>query len=247
MSDQGFSVITGAASGIGRATAELLARRSDVLLIDRSEAGLAEMRADLEASGEVLTFTADVSNENEVVAAFASLPPRAVVRTLVNSAGIYEHHPAQAMPTKAWRSVLGVNLDGTFYCCRTAFPSMRPGSVIVNVASLNAHISLSNRVNYAASKAAVIALTKGLAVEWAQHGIRAVSISPGLIDTPMNRQVTAESSGDGDVPAMRVPVGRLGQAAEVAAVIAFLASEAGSYVTGIDLQVDGGLVAYGAM
>jgi 3-oxoacyl-[acyl-carrier protein] reductase len=244
--ESGYFVITGAASGIGRSTAELLARRGPLLLIDRAADQLDDLASTLSAAGPVLTFCGDVSDEGEVGAAFASLPEDAVVQGLVNSAGIFEHHPAAEMPTSAWRRVLGVNLDGTFFCCREASPHLRPGSVVVNVASLNAHVALPNRVNYAASKAAVMMLSKCLAVEWAPRGVRVVSVSPGVIDTPMHRRVLEELHQP-DATGSRVPLDRLGTSAEVAGVIDFLCSGAASYVTGVDVLVDGGLVSYGAM
>ena len=247
MSTAGFAVVTGAASGIGAATARLLAAQGPVLLVDVAAATLRDTAAELEATGaQVQTALADVSDEEQVAAAFASLPACSWVRTLVNSAGIFDHHPAEQMPTQAWRRVLDVNLTGTFLCCRTAFPLFRRGSAVVNVGSLNAHAALADRVNYAASKAGVLMLSKCLAVEWADAGVRVVSVSPGVIDTPMNRSVEDRVGGSAE-SLLRIPLQRTGTAEEVAAVIAFVASDAAAYVTASDVQVDGGWVGYGAM
>ena len=244
----GWVAITGAASGIGLATARRVARDHPVLLIDRAAEPLEEARAELGAgTGTVLAAPADVTDEAQVAAAFATLPDGDWLRGLVNCAGIFDHHPAAEMPLEAWRRVLEVNLTGTFICCQRAYPLLRPGSAIVNINSIGGHAALRGRANYAASKAAVLMLTKCLAVEWAADGIRAVAVTPGQILTPMVQRAIDQGLQSHEKVATRVPLARFGRPEEVADVIAFLLSDEAAYVTGVDVPVDGGWLAFGAM
>jgi NAD(P)-dependent dehydrogenase (short-subunit alcohol dehydrogenase family) len=243
----GICVVTGAGSGIGLATAEALTKIGPVLLLDQSAAALSSACSRLSQSGaDVETRVLDVSDEEAVITTFSDLPREWWIRTLVNSAGIFDHYPAAEMPVAAWRRVIDVNLTGTFLCCQAAFPRLRRGSAVINISSLNAHTALPDRANYAASKAGVTMLSKCLAIEWASAGIRVISVSPGIIDTPMNRRVQDRASVGGGTGSARIPLRRPGTAQEVADVVAFLISDAAGYVTATDIQVDGGWLAYGA-
>jgi NAD(P)-dependent dehydrogenase (short-subunit alcohol dehydrogenase family) len=135
---------------------------------------------------------------------------------------------------------------GTFIACQKIFPRLGRGSVIVNVGSINGHRALPNRVSYASSKAGVQMLTQCLAVEWATYGVRAVSVSPGIVDTPMNRKVEEEMGVDTQAPRSRIPLGRIASPHEISSVVEFVASPEASYLTGTDILVDGAWSAYGA-
>jgi NAD(P)-dependent dehydrogenase (short-subunit alcohol dehydrogenase family) len=244
----GWVAITGGASGIGLATARRVVQEHPVLLVDRAAEALEAARAELEGGAQpVRAAAADVTDEAQVAAAFSSLPEGDWLRGLVTCAGIFEHHPVAEMPLDAWRRVLEVNLTGTFICCQRAYPLMRAGSAVVNINSIGGHAALRGRSNYAASKAAVLMLTKCLAVEWASDGIRAVAVTPGQILTPMVQRAIDRGLQSHETVQTRVPLARFGRPEEVAEVIAFLLSDAASYVTGVDVPIDGGWLAYGAM
>ena len=244
----GWIAVTGGASGIGLAAARRVARDYPVLLVDRNAGSLEAARAELaDGPRPVRTATVDVTDDAQVAVAFNSLPDGDYLRGLVNCAGIFDHHPAAEMPLDAWRRVLEVNLTGTFICCQQAYRRMRAGSAIVNISSIGGKAGLRGRSNYAASKAGVAMLTRCLAVEWAADGIRVVTVTPGQILTPMVQRAIDQGLQSHETVARRVPLARFGAPGEVANVIAFLLSDDASYVTGVDVPIDGGWLAFGAM
>ena len=240
--------ITGGAGGIGLATARCVAEWSPVLLLDRADDGLRQAAEGLrDCAKPIRTAVADVTDEQQLAAAYGSLPDGDGLRGLVNSAGIFDHHPAAEMPREAWQRVIDVNLTGTFLASQQAYPRLRPGSAIVNISSIAGHRALKGRSNYAVSKAGVVALTNCLAIEWASRGIRVVCVSPGLIMTAMAERAIAQGLQDPAIGAARTPAGRYATPAEVGHVVSFLLSDKASYLTGIDVPVDGGWLASGAM
>lgn len=243
--DQAWTVVTGAAGGIGLAIVGLLARRGPVLAVDHDEAAL---KASLRTQGgafPVEAAVADISSREAVARAFATIPDGAMIGCLVNCAAIFDHQNAETMTLNAWEHVLKVNLTGPFLCSQTAFPRMGPGSVVINIGSINGHRAIPTHANYAVSKAGLMMLTQCLAVEWAQYGIRVVSVSPGIVDTPMNRRVEDQAGIDPAAVQAKLPLRRYATAAEIARVVEFLASADAAYISGTDLLVDGAWAAQG--
>jgi 3-oxoacyl-[acyl-carrier protein] reductase len=242
------AVVTGAARGIGAAIARRLAADGmAVAVVDLDEAGTARTaNAIREARGEAIAVGADVTDEDAVAAAIErtnrELGP---VTVLINNAGIIRDNLIFKMSAGDWEAVLGVHLRGAFLMTRAAQASMTQAKWgrIVNLSSTSA---LGNRgqVNYAAAKAGLQGFTKTLALELGKFGVTANAIAPGFIDTEMT-QATAERLGvdfeDWKAAASReIPVGRIGQPEDVAAVASFLCSEEAGYVSGQVIYVAGG-------
>jgi 2-keto-3-deoxy-L-fuconate dehydrogenase len=219
------ALVTGAGSGIGAAVAQRLA--SD---------GLDVVRADVRDTGQG-GLILDVRDEAQVAPAMRDLD------VLVNVAGIGSTTNAPDTPLEVWDDVFAVNARGTFLCCKHAIPGMaaRGGGSIVNVASIAALVGLRNRVAYSASKGAVVALTRALAVDHVDDGIRVNAVCPGTVDSPWVRRLVDESGESLDALRARQPMGRLGTPEEIADAVAFLVSA--EFATGTILTIDGGLTA----
>lgn len=239
------AVVTGGASGIGLATARRLAAEGAIIgIVDARIAEAERAAAHIEeAAGKAAAFEADMSVQSSVERAFTQLADRfGYVDVVINSAGIIARGSLEETEVEEWRRVLDVDLGSMYYSTRSVLPHIRRagGGAIVNVASLAGSRGAVN-VAYVAAKGGVIALTRQLANELAADGIRVNSISPGFTSTPLNQGLRA--SGAERAWASRIPLGRYASPDEVAAACAYLASDDASYVTGIDLIVDGGLSA----
>jgi NAD(P)-dependent dehydrogenase (short-subunit alcohol dehydrogenase family) len=242
-----IALITGAGGGLGAAIALSFARAGATLaLLDLEEASA---QATLEASGAKGTaVAADVSDERAVAAAAAAVErdvgPVDVVVNNAGIAGIDGPKPLHETPPDEWARVLAVNLNGPYLVCRSVLPSMieRRAGVIVNVASAAGLVAFAGRSPYVASKAALIHLTRNLAVEYAEYGIRANALCPGWMDTPLTRWRLQDPDAAAKVAAM-VPMGRVATPAELAEGALFLASSSSRYMTGQMLVVDGGWTA----
>jgi NAD(P)-dependent dehydrogenase (short-subunit alcohol dehydrogenase family) len=242
-----WSIVTGAAGGIGIEIIRLFAHSGPVLAVDRDRVALEKALRALDAdASEIVPAIADIGSAEEIAAAFASLPTGALISRLVNCAAVFDHQPAETMTLEAWNQVIRVNLTGAFLCCQAAFARMGKGSVIINIGSINGHRVIPTHANYAVSKAGLAMLTQCLAVEWARHGIRVVSVSPGIVDTAMNRRVEEQAGIDAAEVQARLPMGRYATPEEIARVVDFLASEDAAYISGADLLVDGAWTPQGA-
>ncbi len=240
------ALVTGAARGIGRAIAEGLARRGARVAVMDVSAAVAEAAALAIGRGAV-AVAGDVGDWESFraahAAAVAGLGPFDI---LVNNAGISPKRdgarvPSQEMDPAEWRRVLDVNLSGCFYGVRLVAPDMirRGGGAIVSLSSVaGKHYSSIVGVHYAATKAAIIGLTRHLAGELGPHGIRVNAIAPGRIESPMIHMVGAAVN---EAALAATPLRRLGTAAECADAVAYLTSDAASFVTGVTLDVAGGL------
>jgi NAD(P)-dependent dehydrogenase (short-subunit alcohol dehydrogenase family) len=247
------SIVMGASTGIGLAAAHCLARHgSAVELAAIDEPGVtsavAQLRADgYDAHGTVL----DVAQPEQIESFVAAVDARhGRLSVLVNSAGIQRYGTAETTPVRVWDEVLDVNVRSMFLAAKYAVPLMRRngGGAIVNVASAQATATQRNVVAYTASKGAIVAMTRAMAVDYAPEGIRVNSVSPGSVDTPMLRQAALDVCAEDPDSVIaqwgsQHPLGRVGMAAEIADAILFLASSLSSFVTGTDLRVDGGVLA----
>lgn len=234
------AVVTGAAGGLGAAIAARLAGMGATLvLVDVQAALLPAPR------GEHLALQCDITDPDAVEALGCEVERRfGRCDVLVNNAGTKTPPvPLEALPVADWDRVFGVNVRGAFLCARALAPTMlaRQSGSIVNIASIGAR--MPTRVGaYAASKAAIGGLTRQMAVEWGPRGIRANSVSPGMVRTPMSDGFYRDQQQHAARVAM-LPVRRIGMPDEIADAVAFLASDASSFVNGHDLVADGGFVA----
>lgn len=239
------AIVTGGASGIGAATARLLAARgAEVLVVDINESGARRLCEEITADGgRARAFGADLTQSPHADAAVAAaMDAFGRVDILVNSAGAGGRGASHELDDAEWRRVLTLNLDGVFYLTRAALRPMlaQGGGSIVNLASVFGHVGLGGRAAYAASKAGVVNLTRALALEYGRSGIRVNAVCPGVIQTPL----IAHNSPDQLASLTDLhPIGRLGEALEVAQAIAFLAGDEASFITGASLMVDGGYTA----
>ncbi len=249
--DGRVAVVTGAAGVIGAATMRLLAARgARIVAVDRREADLAAATAALPASAEALAVAADVTNEDQAAAYVRQACDRfGTIDVFFNNAGIEgEIKPITAYPLEAFRRVLDVNVVGVFLGLKHVLPVMlkqNRGSII-NTASIAGLIGSPQIAVYSASKHAVIGLTKSASWECTGTNVRVNCICPGLIESRMLSAIIEGRSGaavPADKVVDRVPARRLGQGAEVASIVAFLASDDASYVSGAAYTVDGGRTA----
>ena len=242
MSEPTIALVTGASRGIGRAIALRLAAggRHVVVNYRSNDAAAEETLAALEAqggSGELARF--DVADGEETKDAVAGILARhGRFDVLVNNAGVTADGLFAMMSEKSWRTVVDTSLNGFYHVTRPVLRAMvrkRRGS-IVTLSSVSGLVGQRGQANYSAAKAGVIAATRAIAQEVARIGIRVNAVAPGLIQTDMTREVSA------DVVQDRVPMRRMGQPEEVAAVVDFLCSDAASYITGQVIAVDGGML-----
>ena len=232
------ALVTGAGSGIGEAVARRLHEEGAEVVLTNLNAEPVEAIA-AELGERAAAAPLDVRDEDAV---------REVVRdvdVLANVAGVGSTTAAPDTPLELWEDVLAVNARGTFLCCKHAIPGMveRGGGSIVNMASVAGLVGLRNRVAYSASKGAVIAMTRALAVDHVADGVRVNAVCPGTVDTPWVRRLVEDVGESLDTLRARQLMGRLGTTEEIAGAVAYIASDEAGFVTGTALVVDGGLTA----
>jgi NAD(P)-dependent dehydrogenase (short-subunit alcohol dehydrogenase family) len=249
--DGKVAVVTGAAGVIGAATMRLMAARgARIVAVDRRETDLRAVVSELPESAEALALTADVTNEDDVAAYVRSACDRfGTIDIFYNNAGVEgEIKPITDYPLEAFRRVLDVNVVGIFLGLKHVLPVMlrQNRGAIINTASIAGLIGSPQIAVYSASKHAVIGLTKSAASECTGTNVRVNCVCPGLIDSRMLSAIIEGRSGQTvphDKVVERIPAGRLGRASEVASIVAFLASDEASYVSGSAYTVDGGRTA----
>jgi NAD(P)-dependent dehydrogenase (short-subunit alcohol dehydrogenase family) len=246
------AIITGGANGMGRTTALLFAREGAKVVVGDidAQAGASLVAEAKAAGGELLYLRCDVSKEADVVHLVAHAETSfGKLDTIFNNAGIEQPAtPSAELSEEIFDRVIGINLKGTFFGCKHAIPALmrNGGGTIVNNSSVAAFANVGGNLSYAASKGAVMSLTRVLAIEYAAHGIRANAINPGVIDTAMNmrnRARAADADGWTTRALAAIPMGRMGTGLEIAETVLYLASDQSSFVTGIGLVIDGGRVA----
>ncbi|MFW6077767.1 MAG: SDR family NAD(P)-dependent oxidoreductase [Hyphomicrobiales bacterium] len=241
----GTAMVTGAASGIGRAVALAFARAGvNVACVDRDRSGADETaEAARPDGGGSFALTADVGRRDDVDAmAQAALERLGRIDYLINCAGISERWPAEAFPEEAWDRIIDTNLKGVFLCCQVVGRTMiaQGAGRIVNMSSIAGAIAYEHTVAYLSSKGGLVQLTKGLAVEWGRHGISVNAIAPGLVRTPLLDAMLRENPARGEFFLSRMPISELIAPEDIAAAALFLCSPPARMITGHVLPVEGG-------
>ena len=245
------ALVTGGSRGLGLEIARGLGEAGAAVAVTaRRTRWLSDAEHELRSAGiDAAGLICDVSDPDQVATTVASVLDRwGRIDVLVNNAGISWAAPADAMPLEKWHAVMGTNATGTFLMCQAAGRAMirsGQGGAIINVASVAGLVGtrpdILDAVGYAASKGAIVALTRDLAVKWARHQIRVNAIAPGFFPTRMTSGVIDKSKA---LIEEATPMARTGQAGELNGVALFLAAPASAYVTGHVLVVDGGLTAW---
>lgn len=244
--DGKVALVTGASQGIGRATSVALAREgAQVALLARSRLGL-EVTLEMVGQSQGLVVPCDVTDPSAVSSAVeVVLREYGRLDVLVNNAGQRQRRARlDQLEAREWERVVEVNLSAVFYVTRAVISHLirqRSGSV-VNIASIAGPFGIPRIGGYAAAKAGIIGVTRTMAAEWCEFGVRVNTVAPGFIQTPMNAPFRTNPTNADQVAAIesKVPLGRYGSPDEVAAAVVFLAGDPGSYITGETLFVDGG-------
>jgi len=245
--DGRVALVTGASSGLGRHFAGVLARAGARVALGARRADRTQEAADeiVTAGGTAMAVTLDVTDETSIDAALAATAAKwGPVDTLVNNAGVADARPALDVHGETWDRIVDTNLKGAWSMARAFAARLveaeTPGAV-VNIASITGHRVSTGLMPYSVSKAGMLQMTRALAMEWARHGIRVNALSPGYIETDLNREFLQSEAG-GRLRT-HVPQRRFGQPDDLDGALLLLASDAGRFITGVSLPVDGGHLA----
>ncbi len=241
------ALVTGASQGIGEQIARTLHRAGALVVLNHPDAGKGATKSDAESiaadlngqrPGSALVIAADVSDAAAVQSMMKLVQERCGgLDFLINNAAILRDHSIAKMTLDEWNLVVDVNLNGVFYCCKSALEIMRDKGAIVSIGSISALLGFYGQANYAAAKAGVAALMRVLSREAARRSIRANAIAPGVIETAMAATIPEETR---TTMQKQIPLGRFGTPAEIADLAAFLCSPMASYITGQTIEINGG-------
>ncbi len=243
--------VTGAGQGIGRGIAEQLAAQGASLTIAEINEATGQASADAlcQAGGTAQFARVDIRSEDEIKAGIAAhIEAYGALDIVVNNAGANQHFDASTMSVDEWEQSMSLNLRGAWLCAKQALPIMaaRQAGVIINIASVHATMSTYNFFPYNVAKSGILGLTRSLALDWGRHNIRAVAVSPGWVRTQPAIDYFAQAE-DPAAEEQRVcdlhPLKRIGEPADIGALVAFLASDDAHYITGTEIVIDGGISA----
>lgn len=245
------AVITGGATGMGYDIARRLGKEgASLAILDINEAALSDASQALRAEGIAANaYQVDVSDPHQIAETFSKLIAdcSGTLDILINNAGIADFGTVETTEFDAWNKMMAVNLNGTYLCSKAALPAMKQrGGTIVNFGSIAGMVGIPNMAAYCTSKAAVIGLTKQMAVDYSKLGIRVNCICPGMIaDTDMGRQILGTDVSEQlmKLRLSKYPIGRFGKSEEIVAAVLFLASDEASFVCGSAFTVDGAMTA----
>lgn len=244
------AIVTGSSSGIGEAIAHQLAAAGAAVVVNsrRSERAEPIARAIEAGGGRAVAVAADVCDSTRVAELVrAAIEQLGGLDILVNNAGAGFVAPSEELAEADWRRVIEVDLTAPFLCAQAAARHMlnAGGGVIVNIASALGHTAMPGRAAYTSAKHGLIGLTKVLGTEWASRGVRCIAVSPGYVATELVKENMRRGGFDQRDIERRTPLGRLATPEEIARVVAFVVSDAASYMTAGHVLVDGGWVGYG--
>jgi gluconate 5-dehydrogenase len=244
------ALVTGAGRGIGRAIAHAYAAEgADLVICGRGRADLDDAATEFVALGhDCLVESCDVTVPDDVDRLVAAAMARfGRIDILVNNAGSTVVGPSADMPMDDWRRIVEVNQNAVFLVSQRVGRVMlrQRAGAILNIASLTSYVAFPERAPYAATKAAILSITRTLAVEWAPHGIRVNAIAPGMVATDLQERLIREGKFDVAAVERRIPLGRRARPDEMAPAAVFLVSDEAAYITGTVLTVDGGYLANG--
>ncbi|TFG11397.1 SDR family oxidoreductase [Candidatus Thorarchaeota archaeon] len=236
------AIVTGSAQGIGRKIAEELALRGAKVALSDINEKVVQVAREIGREEEVMYVVADVSNEDHVEKMVSNVLERwGHIDILVNNAGIYPYKSLKEMTEADWDKVIDINLKGMFNCVKGVLPDMHEhGGSIINISSIaGTTVGYAQLAHYSASKAGMSGFTRSAAVELAEDGIRVNAIAPGAVETPTVKETMDEETRQATIAS--IPLKRLGKPEDIANLVAFLASEESSYITGQLIVIDGGM------
>ncbi len=237
------AIVTGAARGIGQSIAVELARHGADVVVSDIIPGNATVNQIKKLKRKSIFIKTDVSNKNEVEDLInQTIKKFKKIDVLVNNAGVFVPGATEKLSEEDWEKTININLKGTFLCSQAALKHMKKGACIINISSVAGIIGYSQAAAYCSTKGGIRLLTKSLAGEFGNKGIRVNSVHPGIIETAMTQSILNDKKTK-QVMLLKIPLARTGKPIDIAGPVVFLASDASSYMTGAEIIVDGGWTA----